>query len=62
VDERHQPVYPAGESVGSNLVAVVVETSFFAEAVQQPGCCELAITEPEGEPMMRQTVTLAGLR
>lgn len=62
VDERHEPVYPAGESIGSNLVAVIVETSFFADAVQQQGCCELAITEPDGEPIMRQAVTPAGLR
>ena len=54
IEETREPVYPPGAPVGSGLVAVVVETSFFTDAVRQPACCELSVTEPDGTPLLRQ--------
>jgi hypothetical protein len=62
IEESHDPIYPAGAPAGSGLIAVIVETSFFADAVQQRACCELSITEPDGEALMTQTVELSHLR
>jgi hypothetical protein len=62
IEETRAPVYPPGAPVGSGLVAVIVETSFFTDAVRQPACCELSVTEPDGKPLLRQEVNFAGLR
>lgn len=62
IEESHDPIYPPGAPVGSGLIAVIVETSFFADAARQPACCELAITEPDGEPLMEQKVDFSGIR
>ena len=62
MDERRDPVYPPGAPVGSGLIAVIVETSFLADATRHAACCELSVTEPDGKPLLRQNVKVADLR